>query len=513
MKSINNIISIALAVLSFSCSSLLEVDPKSSVKMDDYWQNGLDAEAAIMGCYRTFGDETKRLVCWGDGRGDILYGGEGATFDDIFNNVRRNGITELSESANWQSMYSVINQANQIIVNTPKIVDRDNSFTVVERDNIMAEAYFMRALAHFYLARVFESAPYVKVPTTSASQDFHNAPISQMEMFENVIADLDSALALDIVIDYQVDERQNHGRATRGAVYSMKTDVYLWMKDYANAVVSADSVLSIPRYQLQTGETWVDLFRVGNQPESIFELQYDVVYLVENDLLQIFNRRDNREGGVPYGSQIYKTNFRNKKYWEADNANNIDNIRGINASYSGEGTIPWKYVGISDTEVRRNRDVNYILYRLAGVMLNKAEALNRLGRKQEALDIVNQIRARAGIQPANDYQKNNPRFLSPRDYMETIEDAIMDEKARELAYEGSRWFDLVRLSKRRGNADYMRNALSLYGYNWIDGVLPQESIDIISSIVDEPRSWYWPYYYKEVQSNRNISQKPYYTGK
>jgi len=84
---------------------------------------------------------------------------------------------------------------------------------------------------------------------------------------------------------------------------------------------------------------------------------------------------------------------------------------------------------------------NWIVYRLGDIYLMKAEALSQLSRWNEATDALNTIRERANMPP-----------LSIGNSTVLFEDAIMEERALELAFEGKRWFDLLRMGRRNNYA-------------------------------------------------------------
>src|SRR5690606_2958516 len=111
-------------------------------------------------------------------------------------------------------------------------------------------------------------------------------------------------------------------------------------------------------------------------------------------------------------------------------------VRGEGSSikkYGDNDYIIWKYVGMfPDGQTTRTGSVqnsaNWIIYRLADILLMKAEALSQLGRYEEALFVLNSIRERANVPPLN------LPYTSV-----AFEDAILHERALELAYEGKRW--------------------------------------------------------------------------
>ena len=104
----------------------------------------------------------------------------------------------------------------------------------------------------------------------------------------------------------------------------------------------------------------------------------------------------------------------------------------------------WKFLGkgVSDEDASKSNQ-NIVLIRLADIMLLRAEALNQIGgaaNKQEALNLLNTIRTRAGLQA----------FASEADATTmygSLELAILHERSIELCFEGHRWFDLVRTGR------------------------------------------------------------------
>ena len=152
---------------------------------------------------------------------------------------------------------------------------------------------------------------------------------------------------------------------------------------------------------------------------------------------------------------------------------------------------------------------NWIIYRLPDIMLLKAEALTQLvreGSDQEtsefnksildrAFTLVNAVNKRAVCQNQlvdtlrrNDYNSKGD--------METL---VLQERQRELMFEGKRWFDLVRLSQRTGNTSTLTEA-----------ALAKATIGqgLISNHLAKMDAIYWPYNLDEMKVNLNLVQNP-----
>jgi hypothetical protein len=123
----------------------------------------------------------------------------------------------------------------------------------------------------------------------------------------------------------------------------------------------------------------------------------------------------------------------------------------------------------------------------------KAEALSQLGRFPEALAIYNEIRLQRGM-PPKDITASVTAF----------EDAILDERALELAFEGKRWFDLLRMGRRN---NYSRKSKLI---EKIVTNAPSTQKRILQTKLTNPLSWYLPIWEKELERNKNLVQNPYY---
>ena len=176
-------------------------------------------------------------------------------------------------------------------------------------------------------------------------------------------------------------------------------------------------------------------------------------------------------------------------------------VRGEDSSirkYGEDDFIIWKYVGQApDGQTARagadQYSCNWILYRYADVLLMKAEALSQKGQYNEAFNIITEIRDRAGVGSVS--IANSPT---------AYEDAILQERALELSYEGKRWFDLLRMG-RRNNYARKDKLIEIIVSN-----VPSTQKRILATKLTNPMGWYLPIYEKEIERNKNLVQNPYY---
>jgi hypothetical protein len=123
----------------------------------------------------------------------------------------------------------------------------------------------------------------------------------------------------------------------------------------------------------------------------------------------------------------------------------------------------------------------------------KAEALSQQGNYPEAYNIISDIRDRAGV-----------GAISIANTATAYEDAILNERALELTYEGKRWFDLLRMGRRN---NYARKSTLI---EIIVSNVPSTQKRILATKLTNPQGWYLPIFEDEIERNRNLIQNPYY---
>jgi hypothetical protein len=179
--------------------------------------------------------------------------------------------------------------------------------------------------------------------------------------------------------------------------------------------------------------------------ELVFYLRYDF------DSRQTNFYHDYFLPDVKGGQYYFKPAEASLSVWDGDE------YRGESGSYKidtiGNIIYPvvWKFLCNNDGKAYRisddglfESDISYFVKRVVDTQLKKAEAYNRMGERIKAVNVLNDIvRKRLGEEKAP---------ITETSTMEEIEDAIFNERQLELAYEGERWFDLVRFAKRRGPA-------------------------------------------------------------
>lgn len=475
-----------LMFMQYSCDDYLELLPPEGLVREDFWRTKEDVESVLMAAYGTFAQQDRQLFLHGELRADLLAGkGNQPNMERV---IMENSIFPDNSFCNWKYFYVVINYCNEVIKNAPIVQTIDYTFTDFHLRTIMAEAYFLRSLSYFYLVRIYQDVPLVLEPSETDNSEFFPSKSSEQEVLDQIVADLNANW------DYAPSGgfptlAENKGRASKGAYDALLADIALWRFQYEEAIMHIERIENQEEYFLMPGDQWFEIFYPGNSLESIFEFQFDANLEQPNSLFGLTQRATNQYGPSITAIQMFARDFATELVRGEDVT--IDKI-------GEDNYIIWKYIGQApDGRSQRSggaaQSANFIIYRLADVLLMKAEALSQLGRFDEALLIINTIRERANVAPVS------PAFTAV-----AFEDVILHERALELAYEGKRWFDLLRMG-RRNNYQRKQELIEIIVRN-----APSTQRTILATRLNNPLGWYLPVYSGEIDRNRNLTQNPYY---
>ena len=365
----------------------------------------------------------------------------------------------------------------------PIVFDIDKTYSEFQMKGIGSEALFLRSLAYFYLVRIFNEVPFVTEPTESDDVDFYLPKSGESKILQAIKEDL--LEARNFVKEEYGSPENNMGRASKNAINALLADISLWNFEYQECVGYIEEIESSTITLVSSGK-WFRLFYPGNSLEGIFELQFDSKLDQNNSLYS-----------VTYTEDKYTASLKAIERLSLEQTGEI--VRG-EGSYRGSDSKIWKYCGSSpDGKSLRpsseKASANWIVYRYADVVLMKAEALSQLGAYEEAIELVNDIRRRALMTEKS----------APQD-PDSFEDLILEERAKELAFEGKRWFDLLRMG-RRNNFARKEKLISI-----IIGNFPSNKRLVMASKLTDPMGWFLPIEDDELERNNLLKQNPYYEG-
>ncbi|MEX1239504.1 MAG: RagB/SusD family nutrient uptake outer membrane protein, partial [Cyclobacteriaceae bacterium] len=271
MRKVRNSLFVIILLSGASCDDMLNVSPLSSITVASMWQSPEDAWGALYGAYSQFrGAYGGNYHDWGDYR--TGYYGNGVQPGRFYKaNLFDNNLVPDDDGTDWGSLYTLINDCNLILKYAPDISFRESK----DKDFIIGNAYFLRAFAYYYIARIWGDAPVVTQPHESATQEnLYPTRNPEAEVFEQVKNDIEQAVAL-IPDNYIMGK----GLASRETANMLKVDAYLWLSkvkgeqllDEANAAV--DYVLNSANYSLSN--SYAQVFEDDDNNENLFSVIYE----------------------------------------------------------------------------------------------------------------------------------------------------------------------------------------------------------------------------------------------
>ena len=223
----------ALLFIAAGCNSVLDTTPKDRIPEATAISDAPSARAALAGMYTalqstsSYGEE---LTEFGDLSADNA--DNSGTFTSYLeaddNQLKANNSTIFDI---WSKAYDGINRANEILAKVPGVPGLGDP----ERNEILGEAYFVRALEMHNLVKLFGGVPIRTDPTTSVTNIGTITRASDPDVYTQILKDLDSA---GVFVTNTIPQTQ----ATVGAVVALRARVLLYKGDYPGALAAADSV-------------------------------------------------------------------------------------------------------------------------------------------------------------------------------------------------------------------------------------------------------------------------------
>lgn len=465
------LLSIALFFVVSSCEKFLEEQPSTLIDSDYIYTTEDGLRSGVVSLYKFDRDRYDRRIedfmgaTLMSSRTDLAFSRTGYT--GLMGRYQR-GISPIDQGANfvstlfWKHFYNITNKATEII-NSAEVVEGIDEDV---RNQVIAEAKFFRANSYFYLYRMFNNI-FVSTETITVDNAFDvvNDKSSKEDIFALLNSDLDFAIE-------HLEWTDTFGRVTKGTAKHVKAKVAMWEGKWEVAKTQALDVIEGPDSPHSLVSKTSDVFKDDrNHSESLFVVQSqdDLLGGGDNTMMnanyvtqyfQISGIESNIEQGGRGFSRVLPnlylmgliaedsndtrdddTYFRLKYYYtsgsrigeEVDNYAPITDLSSPSGSYKNyykrQHPSCIKFAQEDDNPDSYLNRSNIMVYRLAETYLIAAEAIMR--SSGDPLPYINAVRTRA-----------KAAALTSVD-----EQAILDERARELAFEGQRWFTLKRMGQ------------------------------------------------------------------
>lgn len=243
----------------------LDTLPYDSTSSETMWTSEEQADQGVAGIYNIFRSSTTGAECY------TLFDGMGfvnTTFNGSALEYLRGTITSSNSvfADAWKQHFEGIHRANDAIANLSKA-----SLGKEKYDRLMCEAKFLRAYFYYRLNALFKGVPIYKEPVEA--EEMTRTQSTTDEVYQLCIDDLTECIENPNFPDNTLAD--NYGRASKGAAYALRGMVYMWKKEYANAIKDFEKVEGCG-YGLWEGE-WSEFFKRENEKdkEMIFPLQWD----------------------------------------------------------------------------------------------------------------------------------------------------------------------------------------------------------------------------------------------
>ena len=445
------LLSAVLLMLAAGCDDTLTVEPQDEVRVEDAIIDATSARAAQAGMYDALqagGYYGESFLSFGDlTADDVIHTG---TFTDYaladrYDLRADNGTLDDI----WSDVYAAISTNNQVLARVPAVPGLGDE----EENQILGEAHFLRALNYHNLVKSWGDVPLVVEPPASVDEAGQVARSPANQVYTQILADLAEAEQL-----MTIDQQSRKG--SLGAVFALRSRVLLHTQDWPGAEAAAEAVVDMG-YELAT--RYSDLFTPEGQdtPEDIFRVAFTAQEFTNLPYYYL--------SGLVGGRREISPSAGLAAAYEAG-----DVRRAWSIAFDSRG----RRYGSKYPDAEGAEDLHVI--RFAEVLLNKAEAEARQAKLTEAVDSYNLVRVRAGLAPhVLGVTDVDPGVgVNLLDTQQEVLNEIYDERRFELAMEGFRWPDLVRLG-------LATQVLGIPPFRMLFPV-PQRELDVAPNLTQNP---------------------------
>jgi tetratricopeptide (TPR) repeat protein len=459
----------ALVIGLVSCEDYFEVDNKDSVNGGDYYKSRTEVATAVMGIHSLVQNIADNNIILSSLLSEEGEPGVNAT--NWITELNNRQISELNPLVDQTEYYKIIVNCNDLLARLDTIDLKKVGYTKHEAEGILTQVTTIRAWTYFTLSNFFNEVVYFKSPLVNFSmENLNKLPrLNQDQVVQRLLDEMESRKGKVGEVNWgkilgDNDKLWNNMNVPYEVLYA---DLNLFANNYEEALELYMLFLnSTPSNDYLLNNSWFGIFN-GSLSSASIEVIAGMVYSAadeqEHELYDWFT--SDKVGGLEYiipTDTLYHTH--EAQFTEVFSKG--DYIREMAYIWSPQ-------YDIKEVRKYKTNDAFVPLYRASELYLKVMECLNRMGKHEIALAMLNK-----GLKPywrndnwlptiSNEYffpaklkdvegfrSRLNLKSIEFENVDESeltllIEDALVDENLMELSFEGKRWETLLRIAKRR----------------------------------------------------------------
>lgn len=478
---------------------------------DQHYQSIADARASLFGAFIPYQDIMPKLIMLDGLRSDMMEITPNA--DSYLREIYYQTISSNNPFTNSSDLYKVIINVNEVLLNIDNIKGKDKEYDELTAYQLKGALIGLRASTYLTLVRLYNKAAYFEDNLVTLPNNLSQNVLGKDELINKLIGQLEKYFESEFTTtkypEIYISGYPNN-KALLGELYlevGRYSDAANYLKLACESYGNGTALLKVDKTYKDAG--WGAIFlnsasqnieNISVVPYSRAEDQFNPLaswlgikseYLVKPStiLVDSFMAQKPLAGDVPMDIYRGPITFGVESIeWTSDTTYNFVNT----------------YINKYSVDPNDPQSSDIILTRAADLHLLLAEAYNRLGdetSQKYAMMLLNQGVNNENPKPAPFSKWSNNLGVRGRAYLQSrelpdsisadsvtmlIEDFIIDERALELAFEGKRWFDLVRIAERRNEPEYLadRVAAKFAGTSYYD--------EIHAKLMN-PANWYLPF--------------------
>ncbi len=436
MKIRSYIIAVICLLSVSSCDDYLTKNPISNFNAGSFYRSQIDFELAINGAYGNLRSTTTKIILM-ESRSDNTKVRQIGSENRLF--AMMSTFTETPASAEivdfWRSFWRIVSQTNMILDRIDQGAFDDENV----RARIKGEAYFLRGLAYFELGWLWGGVPIVEKEVTP--QELARTKRSSQD--ETLSFAEENLINASLLLPDQMTGRLL-GKATRFAAEGYLARLYMFRSQFDKAVPRLESIIASGYYDLF--DSYQDAFSEvhDNGKEHLFQIQYQSGTGGHGLNLPHAMFGQYRHEYFPNGSGpgLFISEDLYKSFEPGDTRRDYSIVRGLytlSGILNEADMLPIKFAHGLNTNNFNTYGLNFPLLRYSDILLMYSEALNEVGQQgnENIGKGINRLRKRASLDPVDFSGLSREEIL----------EVILRERRVEFAFEGLRWFDLIRTKK------------------------------------------------------------------